>query len=205
MRAKAPLSLALLAGLVASASGHAVILTPQQRNTLTQLDTLPSRDQLNSVHETPQAAVTTLRGVALDGADPAVQIRAIRALVQYCAAPCPADEEPHLTLVTLMTEPRYRDARSGSDVLVLRAAIEALGLLQVAEDIDLLIPQLTHPSRDIRAAAAHGLRDLGNPAAIDALRARLPDEIAVKQVYIAIEDALRVLDGQPVASPPQNP
>lgn len=191
---KLPLVLAVLAGLVMSASGETVTLTPQQRNTLTQLDALPSRDQLDSVHDdSPQTAIATLRAVALDSSgDAAVQIRAIRALAQYCAAPCAEDDESHTTIVTLVTTPRYRDARTGTDLLVLRAGIESLGLLRVADDIDLVIPQLSHPSRDIRAAAAHALRDIGNPAAIDALRARLVGE-QLEQVRRALEEAVSAL------------
>ncbi|MDX2088541.1 MAG: HEAT repeat domain-containing protein [Kofleriaceae bacterium] len=201
---KLPLVLALLTGLVVSASGHAVMLTPEQRNALTQLDALPSRDQLNSVHANDASlALQNLRDTAIDPADPTVQIRAIGALPQYCGSPCDPANEVHATLVSVVTEPRYRDSRAGTDLLVLRAGIEALGTLRVAEDIDLLIPQLAHPSRDIRAAVAHALRDLGNPLAIDALFERYPVE-TVPQVQLAIEDALNALVS-PTALSPQNP
>lgn len=194
---KLPLALAIVGGLVVTAAGHAVMLTTQQHDALTQVDSLPSSAQLNSVHDGGAvAALENLRTIALaDTVDPGVQIRAVRALPQYCDLPCSATHEAHVTLTSLVTTPRFRDARSGSDVLVLRAGIESLGLLRVAEDMDLLVPQLSHPSRDIRAAAAHALRDLGNPAAIDALRGRRAEE-QVPQVELAIDDALRVL-GQP--------
>jgi len=79
---------------------------------------------------------------------------------------------------------------------VLRATIEALGVLRVPDDVTLLVPQLNHPSRDIRAATARALRDLGNTQAIVPLRARY-DQDQVDQVKVAISDALRVL-GQPI-------
>ncbi|HVK84276.1 MAG TPA: HEAT repeat domain-containing protein [Kofleriaceae bacterium] len=193
---KLPLALAVLVGLVVSAAGNTVMLSTRVQDALTQLDALPSSAQLNSVHGSAQAALDNLRDIAGDDTiDPGVKIRAVRALPQYCDLPCSPTHEAHVALTTLVTTPRFRDARSGSDVLILRAGIESLGVLRVPEDVDLLVPQLSHPSRDLRAAAAHALRDLGNPAAIDALRARFVEE-QVPQVSLAISDALRVL-GQP--------
>jgi HEAT repeat protein len=93
-------------------------------------------------------------------------------------------------------ELRYHDARAGSDVLVLRAALESLGVLRVSTDVGVIAEHLQHPSRDIRATTARALRDLGNTFAIPALRARYADETS-DQVRLAISDALRVL-GQPV-------
>jgi HEAT repeat protein len=193
-----PLVLAMVAGLVVSAAGDPVMLTTSATQVLTQLDTLPSSAQLERVLGTPQAVLDKLiEFTHADFADdPGVQIRAVRAIAQYCDVPCTDGSEAHVALATLLTTPRYRDARAGSDLLVLRAGIEALGVLRVATDIDLLIPQLAHPNRDIRAAAARALRDLGNTAAIDALRGRYSEE-QVPQVELAIADALRVL-GQPV-------
>ena len=119
----------------------------------------------------------------------------MRALIHYCAAtPCP-QQDPVLVALREV-EARYHDARSGSDVLMLRAALEAIGVLRYPQDMDLLLPHLQHPSRDIRATAARALRDLGNTNAIGPLRARYADE-EFDQVRLAISDALRVL-GQPV-------
>jgi len=193
-----PLVLALVAGLVVSAAGDPVMLSLPAKQALTQLDALPSSAQLEKFMGTPQAVLDKLIEFTHPDFtdDPGVQIRAVRAIAQYCDAPCTETSEAHVALATLITTPRYRDARAGSDLLVMRAGIEALGVLRVPADIDLLIPQLAHPSRDIRAAAAHALRDLGNTAAIDALRGRYSEE-QVPQVELAIADALRVL-GQPV-------
>src|SRR5690606_20264222 len=114
---------------------------------LTPIDSIPSKQQLDAAHgNDPALAVANLRAIALaEGAvDVGVQLRAIRALPQYCQ-PCAAAHDAHTTLTTLATTPRYRDARRGSDVLVLRAAIESLGVLRLPEDVNLLIPQLAHP------------------------------------------------------------
>ncbi|CAN5852707.1 hypothetical protein BH11MYX2_BH11MYX2_01320 [soil metagenome] len=162
---------------------------------LTPIDSTPSTQQLNSVHNNSAAqALTSLESIARDpGEDgPGVQIRAIRALVHYCDAPC-STHEAHTTV--LEVEQAHHDAAAGSDLLVLRATIETLGLLRVAADEDVLIPHLQDSSRDIRVATAFALRDLGNIDAIDALRARFQVEDN-EQVKSAISDALRVL-GQP--------
>jgi hypothetical protein len=164
---------------------------------LTPIDTLPSASQINSVHNDSEAeARSNLEAIALSppGVDAGVQLRAIRALPHYCQSPCNTHSS-HATLVDVIATPRYRDARSGTDVLVLRATLEALGVMRVPADIDVIVPHLEHPSRDIRAAAARALRDLGNVDAIVPLRARYQNETN-PQVRTAISDALRVL-GQP--------
>jgi HEAT repeat protein len=197
MRRRVGLALLGLA-LVVPALANVAQLTQPVLDALTPLDTLPSREQLKTAHGSDQAALDNLQLIALaqGTVDPGVQLRAVRVLPQYCNLPCPAADPAHTTLVTLATTPRYRDSRRGSDLLVLRAAIEAIGVLRVPDDVSLLIPQLEHPSRDIRAATARALRDLGNTQAIVPLRARYTQE-QVGQVRLAISDALRVL-GQPV-------
>lgn len=182
----------------AAAYGDALVLSQPVINALTPIDSLPSSDQLNNVfNDSELEAISNLQMIALaqGTVDLGVRLRAIRALTHYCKAPC-GTHEVHVTIETIATTPQYRDARRGSDLLVLRAAIEALGVLRIPGDVTILLPQLDHPSRDIRAAAAHALRDLGNTQAIPALRARYQQE-QVKQVAIAISDALRVL-GQPI-------
>ncbi len=173
-------------------------LTQPVINTLTPIDSLPSSQQINTAfNNSPTEALANLQQIAnpTSFVDRGVQIRAVRALIHYCATtPCGLSDPAHVALTNVAG--RYRDARSGSDLLVLRAAIESLGLLQVPGDWSLLTDQLQHPSRDIRAAAARALRDLGNTRAIVPLRARYNIE-GTEQVKIAISDALRVL-GQPV-------
>jgi HEAT repeat protein len=191
--------LALAACLIAIPAAFAgPVSTDRIRFALTPIDASPTTQQLNLVHNnSEQQALDNLEEIALgdDSVDTGVKLRAVRALTQYCKAPC-GSHEAHATLVQLIEMPKYRDSRAGRDLLVLRATIEALGVLRVVDDMDLLVPQLQHPSRDIRAAAAHALRDLGNTQAITPLRARYLLE-AVPQVQHALSDALRVL-GQPI-------
>ncbi len=168
------------------------------RFALTPIDSQPTTQQLNLVHNnSEEEALDNLQDIALgdDSIDTGVRLRAVRALTQYCKSPCEA-HEAHGTLVQLLGLPRYRDARTGRDLLVLRAGIESIGVLRVVDDMNLLLPFLQHASRDIRAATAHALRDLGNTQAITPLRERYLVE-DVPHVQNALSDALRVL-GQPI-------
>lgn len=199
-------SLAVVAfALALPARGDSALqLTQPVIDTLTPIDSLPSSQQINTAFNgSSTEALANLQQIAnpTGPMDRGLQIRAVRALIHYCAtSPCTAADPAHDTLVQIASAARYRDSRSGSDLLVLRAAIESLGVLRVPADISILIPQLQHPSRDIRAAVARALRDLGNTQAIPPLRARYNIEPAGQsgdQVRIAISDALRVL-GQPL-------
>ncbi len=192
------------AATLGAASGNIANLPQPIIHALTPIDTMPSTKQIEAVHGSAQEAVVNLQAIArspsagedvVGGVDVGIRLRAIRALTLYCADPC-ASHEVHATLLDLATDPLYRDALRGNDLLVHRATLEAIGVLRVADDIAVLVPALDHPSRDIRAAAAHALRDLGNPAALTPLRTRYQAE-QVDQVRIAISDALRVL-GQPL-------
>ena len=191
------LSLAIGAAFALDAAADVAQLTQPVIYALTPIDSIPSTEQLNSVHEnSEQLALTNLEAIALSSSiDLGVQLRAIRALTHYCKDPC-GSHEAHTTVVSIASNPRYRDASAGTDLLVLRAALESIGVLRVQEDVVVLVPQLEHPNRDIRATAAHALRDLGNTQAIPALRVRYQNE-DTEQVKSAISDALRVL-GQPV-------
>jgi hypothetical protein len=193
--------LAAALGLVLIAAGvraEVPQLTQPIINALTPIDSLPSSEQINDVfNDNPSEALTNLIQLANPSSpvDRGVQLRAVRALIHYCAAtPCPQNDPALVALREV--EARYHDARTGSDVLMLRAALESIGVLRHPQDMDRLVFHLQHPSRDIRATAARALRDLGNTNAIGPLRARYADE-EFDQVRLAISDALRVL-GQPV-------
>jgi HEAT repeat protein len=195
------LGAASIVAIVLGASALAdVQLTQPVINALTPIDSVPSSQQINQAFNgSPSEALASLQQIANPSnfVDRGVQIRAVRALVHYCqTTPCTEQDPAHLTLRDIALLPKYQNARFGSDLLVLRAAIESLGVLQVPQDWDVLVPQLQHPSRDIRAAVARALRDLGNTNAIQPLRARYNIETS-DQVRLAISDALRVL-GQPV-------
>jgi hypothetical protein len=120
-----------------------------------------------------------------------VEIRAIRGLGEY-----PGNVQAHDTVAQLLlaADPTSR----GTKVILLRAAIEALGNLakkghETPGDVDLLTPLLSHPSRDIRASVAHALGDLCDTGAVVPLRNRFLQETAGGQVQLAISEALRVL------------
>jgi hypothetical protein len=189
MRRALPLAALLVAAMLVTARSDTAQLAPPVAAALTPIDTVPSKAELDQVFG--QQAQPALIPIALSGpgSDVGIQLRAIRALTHYPGA------TTHDALVTLLQ--RYQAASTGSDLLLLRAAIEALGLLQTAADLDQLVPFLEiEASRDLRATTAHALRDLGNPAAIEPLRARYRRE-RTAQVRLAISEALRVL-GQPV-------
>jgi len=196
------LTVTVALGVGALASAGTLQLTAPMTHVLTPIDSLPSSDQIDAVHGGREQARENLQAIALgeavvageSGVDIGIQIRAVRALPLYCDAPC-GESAAHDTVVELASMPRYRDARRGSDLLVLRAAIESLGLMRVQTDLDLLAPYLGHPSRDIRAATALALGDLGNPQAIEPLHSRQHVE-QVQQVIEAIGIALSVLEQQ---------
>jgi HEAT repeat protein len=137
----------------------------------------------------------TLQSVATDGsASPAFRLRAIHALSTYCAVPagsaCPGGDPAHQVLVGLVDA--YGSAQSGSDLLILRGAVEALGLMKDPDDEAKLAGLLNHPSRDIRSTAALALGALCNTAAQTPLHQRLTNE-STDQVKLAISAALRIL------------
>lgn len=183
-----------IAGVVAIAAGN-TNLPPQVQNALTTIDTVPSKPLLDTAFT--GEALTGLSSIARDvGADAGMRLRAIHALAKYCE-PCSPSEVAHDTLTELIGT--HRLATTGYELLVLRAAIETIGVLEVASDVTLLVPLLDHPSRDIRAASARALRDLCNPQAVPPLRVRYTVE-STEQVKLAISEALRVL-GQCSATP----
>lgn len=183
----------ILAALVAAA-GTAVALMPDQQQALTAIDTVPTKALYESLPDMPLDQ-GTLQSVATDGsASPAFRLRAIHALSTYCAVPagsaCPGGDPAHQVLVGLVDA--YGSAQSGSDLLILRGAVEALGLMKDPDDEAKLAGLLNHPSRDIRSTAALALGALCNTAAQTPLHQRLTNE-STDQVKLAISAALRIL------------
>jgi len=191
------LVLALLA-FAATAHGTSVVLSMQQQNTLTPIDSVPTTSELDALFPDAGSALDGLALIAQDSTtDVGIRIRALHALTQYCAAPCADGDPAHQALVQFIVN-NQTDA-TGTTSVMLRSAIEALGPQRVATDLTLLEGLLDHPSRDIRAATAHALRDLCNTNAILDLRIRESIE-TTDQVRLAISEALRVL-GQPSPCP----
>jgi hypothetical protein len=164
-------------------------------HTLTPIDTLPTKDQILNLHSDP---VPYLRGIAFaPDADFGVQIRAIRALPQFCntVPSCQTDTDanmhPSRAAIREVIASVSASDRAGRAVLRLRAGIEALGSVKSEKqsDVDVLIPFLGHSSRDVRAATARALRDICLPTAEAPLRNRY-DEEPIAQVRLAISAAL---------------
>jgi hypothetical protein len=194
----------VLTGVVAIATGSTEIGLNAQ-NTLTTIDQVPTRAQLDQAFSLDQKPpLQTLVTIATD-TDPAmpgtplnidigIRLRAIHALAKYCTtSPCAPTDAAHQSIASVIAATRM--ATSGSEVLILRAGIETIGLMKVAGDVSTLIPLLDHPSRDIRAATARALRDLCNPQAKTSLTHRYNNEMT-DQVRLAISEALRILTGQ---------
>jgi hypothetical protein len=192
----------VVAATVAIASGNTALEEPQ--NTLTPIDTVPTRQQLDFAFknsaDTPLENLSTLATEV--GANVGVRLRAIHALAKYCSAsPCTASDAAHAPLVTVIDANAHES--TGSQVLLLRAAIETMGAMRIETDADYLLRQslLDHPSRDVRAATARAFQEIcsSNPAVSNSLRFRYSHELT-EQVKLAISEALRIL-GQCTSNP----
>lgn len=175
------------------ARGAQEVLAPSVQYALTPIDSLPTRQELETVFAN-QDPVLRLSQIAQDPtADFGVRLRAIRALPQFCPLTSCNNTMLHDTLVALIGSVAPGD-RGGQTLLMLRAAVEALGVAKSGDpnDVSLLVPLLDNPSRDIRAATARAMRDLCDGAAIPPLRARYQNE-PLEQVRLAISAALRDL------------
>lgn len=196
-------TVALATGTVASVPS----IPSEALKTLTSIDTVPTKEQLDEAFQ--QGALAKLTDIVeapdetidpVEGVDPGIKLRAIHALAKYCtvATACTASDVAHQAVVGVIDD--TRSAQTGAQVLMLRAAIETIGTMKVASDATMLQDDLlNHPSRDIRAATARALRDLCNPQAITPLRARYSNEMT-DQVKLAISEALRIL-GQCASNP----
>jgi len=159
--------LAVLALLLCTlrANGTGVQPSDDQIDALTQIDTMPTRPQLDLAFGATGslAALVAIARDASQGLD--LQIRAIRALPQYCAMPS-CSGEPHDSLTGIVNS--YLAVLPGPlpprDMLRLRAAIEALGATRtgLAGDVHLLAVSqlLRHPNRDVQVTTVHALRDV---------------------------------------------
>lgn len=172
MRARLVVLAALLCAVPATGSGTDP--TPAQVDALTVIDTPPTREVVDLAFSSgpgPTPGLDALLALAADSSqDLGLQIRAIRALPQYCLPTGCAGTTVHDRLVQIVSD--FRDQLAGGplspqDLLRLRAAIEALGATRsgLQPDVDLLTAQvlLHHPSRDVQVTAVHALRSLCSP------------------------------------------
>jgi hypothetical protein len=203
---KAVVCATLLGILAAIASGDSALpLDQKAKNTLTPIDSVPTRAQIDDAFSTSQlTALENLTAIATDDQNPSdtgIRLRAIHALAKYCTSmPCTDGDPAHLAVTTVIADNQHEV--SGPRVLLLRAGVETLGAMRVRnDDIGILIPILDHSSRDIRASTAKALADIcGNPPpTINALRTRYAHE-PTEQVKLAISEALRIL-GQCSSNP----
>lgn len=184
-------------------------LSQQEINALSPIDSVPAKLTIDTVFNGVGPARDRLITISQDpSADVGVRLRAIHTLWKYCpldttlaSSPCVVTDSGwpvHDALVALVPASPSAWPHSGPDLILLRAAIESLGLLRVtaadvsATDVTLLTRLLDHPSRDIRATAAHALRDRCNTQATGPLRVRYHNETS-DQVKLAISEALRAL------------
>jgi hypothetical protein len=188
----------LLVAIALGAATGSTSLSQQVQNTLTTIDTVPTRQQIDRAFENnPALALANLSQIASDTSnDIGIRLRAIHALAKYCTtSPCANNDVAHQSVLAVVAATSIET--TGSPVLLLRAAIETLGPMGVAGDVGVMVPLLDHISRDIRAATARALRDLCNTQAITPLRVRYAKE-QTDQVKLAISEALRILDQCPV-------
>jgi HEAT repeat protein len=159
---------------------------PDTRDLLGAIDFVPARQDLDTV-----MGPTSLQQLIIlaidDDEDAGVRLRAVRALGQF-----PEADEARATLESLINA--LAASSTGTPVLILRAAMEALAEIGGAAAVAKITPLLDNPSRDVRASAADALRIIGSPTAIPALRDRQEVE-TVPQVLLAITEALRALLG----------
>lgn len=182
----------ILLVLAIAAVAQADVLSQRAVDVLTAIDVVPTEPQLTSAFGDQDKALTQLAFIATnsDGnQDPGIRLRAIQGIPKYCDTPARCTQA-HVALASLIPTSEFPHA--GTDVLIVRAAIEAIGPLRVTGDVVPLEKALQLGPRDIRAAAAHALRDLCNSSAIGPLHTAYTSE-TVEQVRIAISEALRDL------------
>jgi HEAT repeat protein len=153
------------------AHGQQPTLTPKILYGLTSIDTVTTKQDLQSILESPANELSLLRQYALGtSVDFGVRLRATRALSHFCTVPA----ECRAAIIDVLDDIDHSPDSPGK-ILRRRAAIEALGAARTGnpEDVSLLLGFVDDPSRDIRVAAVRALRDLCNPAAIQPLRDRL--------------------------------
>jgi hypothetical protein len=168
--------LVVLAALLCAvpAAGGDIEPTPAQVDALTVVDAPPTRAMIDLAFSLGPGPTPGLDGALALAGDPTqdlgLQIRALRALPQYCLPTGCAGTAVHDALAAIVD--RYRaqlaaSALSPQDMLRLRAAMEALGATRsgLQGDVDLLTAPalLHHPSRDVQVTAVHALRNLCSP------------------------------------------
>lgn len=178
-----PLLLVALTSAAAPLWGSPVPAAPAGAlDVLSGIDFVPGRadlDRLFAGNVSDLVAVANGDG----GEDPGIRLRAYRALGQF-------EGDPVALSGVRAAVGRYRSARQGTELLYLIAALHALGVVGDASDVATVAPLLgAGDSRDLRAAAARALGDLGGEAACEALRSQINDPLLM--VRIAVNRAIQ--------------
>jgi len=178
----------LAAMLALATTSGAQTATDPVEELLSALDYTPDRASLDEASGSD--AETDLLTLASEagGADPGIRIRALHALAEY----------PSTASRTLLEDTiAIHTSTGGVGTLYLRAAMPSLALVARSGAVDTLAQELTHPSRDVRAAAARALAMTEAASAVPILRDRLDVEPTL-QVRLAISAAIRELTGIPL-------
>ncbi len=157
---------------------------PPRLAALSGIDFVPGRSALDELFVGGAAELVELANDELGDGDPGIRLRAYRSLGRF------ADDPAALAGVREAIA-RYRNARSGVELLYLIAALDALGELGSGDDVALTVPLLSAVSVDVRAAAARALGGLDATAACAPLRQQTM--IAKGLVLVAVDRALRRL------------
>src|SRR5579862_1156690 len=208
MKTPRALHLGLLAavGLATAARGDTSSIDPVLAATPQVVDALTGVDfpVVQSEMVTQKASLDSLLGTTASDALSAIagagdeipygtRLRATRAIALYPSDSARAELTSLIAAhLAGMEAPRSSTNNPGFETLGVIAATEALGTIGTPADVATIVPLLDkEESRDIRAAAARALRDIGSATAIAPLHARLAKE-TVPQVQFWISDALRV-------------
>jgi HEAT repeats len=163
-------------------------LSAEATYALTSLDGVPTPAQLEVL--IPNALDTLRKHAESTSGATQIRLRAIRAISLW-----PPSAENQITLKQVLAA--NSSSPTGPSVLLTQAAIESLGRQAGAEDTELLgavTASLTHPSRDVRFAAARSLRQIGSRdvLVLGSLYACLDTE-SVPAVKLAITEAIQAL------------
>ncbi len=158
---------------------------------LSGVDFVPTKSDIDDTMSDPETQLVAI--ATADLIDAGLRVRAIRALGNY----------PDATTVTALEQviTRFVSASGGAATLFIRASAYSLAQVDGAGAVPTLGELLFHPSRDVRADAAHAMGMVGPagaPTAIPLLRARLADQPgqpaeSEPQVRWALTEAIREL------------
>ncbi len=181
--------------LAACADGGAPAPASERAAPMTVAYQAEPRELMNAYEALPGNVILPPLGSVLSiingtdaGITPGMRLRAIRALGQLSATTDATVLRGWLAQLLV----QYRDDRSGTALLYLQAALEALAQLRVADDVPAVAALLSHPSRDVRITAARALRTIGDQTAVTWLRNQKANE-QVPAVELEISEALQSL------------